>query len=85
MLSKIYILTFNHREPSVYPDQIEFRTQAEAEEALKMYNEDGEEIPENCFDVLAMTELPKEIRWNRKTYTFNPTSESWEVSGNLDA
>ena len=48
-------------------------------------DEDGEEVPENCFDVLAMTELPKEIGWDRKTYTFNSASESWEVSEALDA
>jgi hypothetical protein len=57
MLSKIYILTFNHREPSDYPDQIEFRTQAEAEEALQMYSEDGD-----IYSSIILSEY--DYRWN---------------------
>lgn len=40
-------------------------------------DEDGEEVPENCFDVLAMTELPAEISWDRGWYKW--LNDSWTL------
>lgn len=55
MPKQIYILTFNHLDDTV--DEIEFRTQEEAEEALKLYEKD-----KDIYSSIVLSEYDYE--WN---------------------